>query len=332
MNVSRGLQPLCSLDVSRAKSEAHLPLRLHLHIGASLRIATAIIFVDIKAAYYTVVKEFFFDSTPEDGVGALRGLFRRLQLPPEAADDFISTVIATDLLAEADVPQVLRHLVQSTITASWFQIPGSDKICAPATGTRPGDPLADVLFAYVMSNVLCEAYIAFNKEGLTPWVDHPPGTTWADDTCILLAGECDKIEAQAAAAYSILQEILIKHGLSPTYGPKKTAIMINFRGKGAAHKHHQLYRREHPGVECVFEHGGDWKVDAVHVYKHLGSTFFYLKSRQEVWQPYRQFDPLRNVAWPMVQFLLLVGNSCHPGSFGAYPQCRDLEEATTKRI
>ena len=186
-------------------SETHLPLRLHLHIGARLRLATAVIFVDIKSAYYTVVKEFFFETQPEDGLAAIKGLFHRLHLPEAALDDFVTTVMETDLLDAADVPLVLRQLIQSTITASWFQIPGSDKVCVPATGTRPGDPLADVLFAYVMSSVLWDAYQTFFEEGLlAPWIDHPPGTTWADDTCILLAGECEKIDAMAATAYSVL--------------------------------------------------------------------------------------------------------------------------------
>ena len=62
--------------------EAHLPLRLHLHIGASYRMATAVIFVDIRAPYYTVVKEFFFDSAPEDGMHALRGLYLAAWISP----------------------------------------------------------------------------------------------------------------------------------------------------------------------------------------------------------------------------------------------------------
>ena len=253
-------------------SEAHLPLRLHLHIGACLKLATAVIFVDIKAAYYTVVKEFFFESTPDDGLHAIRGLFERLNLPEAALEDFVSTVLETDLLSAAGVPQVLRQLIQSTITASWFQIPGSDVICAPATGTRPGDPLADVLFAYVMSNVLMETYEIYHHEGiLSKWEDYPPGTTWADDTCVMLDGDSDKIDVKAACAYSILQETLTKHGLSPTYGPGKTAIMCNYRGKGAAHRHHQRYKVDSPGVGCVFEHGNSRTVDAVHIYKHLGS-------------------------------------------------------------
>ena len=84
-------------------------------------------------------------------------------------------------------------------------------------------------------------------------------------------GECDKIDAKAAAAYSVLQETLIKHGLTPTYDPNKTAILLNYRGKGAAKCHHLRYKTDRPGIDCVFEHAGSHRVDAVHVYKHLGS-------------------------------------------------------------
>lgn len=251
--------------------EAHFPVRLHMQCCAHLKLSSGIIFVDIKSAYYSVIKE-FFATTRGDEHEALASLFHRLGLPRLALDDFIKTVSSTNLLEDAAVPEVLGQIIQSTITASWFQIPGSSRVCVPSTGTRPGDPLADVLYAYVMGNILGEAYQEFAKTGLlTPWDEHSPGTTWADDTCLLLAGRADEIDRKISVAYSTLQEIMIRHGLSPTYGPGKTAFLISYRGQDAAMHHRMRYSSDEPAVECMLEYTGCQMVDSVYTYKHLGS-------------------------------------------------------------
>ena len=251
--------------------EAHFPVRLHMQSCAHLKLSSGIIFVDIKSAYYSVIKE-FFSTTRGDEHEALASLFYRLGLPRSALDDFVETVSSTNLLEDAAVPEVLGHIIQSTISASWFQIPGSSRVCVPSTGTRPGDPLADVLYAYVMSNILGEAYQEFAKTGLlTPWDEHSPGTTWADDTCLLLAGRAEEIDRKISVAYSTLQEIMIRHGLSPTYGPGKTAFLISYRGQDAAVHHKSRYGSEEPAVECMLEYTGSQLVDSVYTYKHLGS-------------------------------------------------------------
>ena len=255
----------------RGVIEAHFPVRLHMQTCAHLKLSSGIIFVDIKSAYYSVIKE-FFATTRGDEHEALASLFYRLGLPRSALDDFIETVSSTNLLEDAAVPEVLGQIIQSTISASWFQIPGSSRVCVPSTGTRPGDPLADVLYAYVMSNILGEAYQEFAKSGLlTPWDEHTPGTTWADDTCLLLAGRADEIDRKISVAYSTLQEIMIRHGLSPTYGPGKTAFLISYRGQDAAMHHRSRYSSEEPAVECMLEYTGSQLVDSVYTYKHLGS-------------------------------------------------------------
>lgn len=117
---------------------AHLAVRLHQHTAAVKKTSVAVLFIDIQAAYYSVVKELFFDTSSPDGLVAVTALFRRLHLPETALTDFVDSIQGTDLLQDASVPEVLQQLVLSTLTNSWFLIPGADGLCVPRTGTRPG--------------------------------------------------------------------------------------------------------------------------------------------------------------------------------------------------
>ena len=162
--------------------------------------------------------------------------------------------------------------VLATISHSWFQVPGSAGVCVPQTGTRPGDPLADLLFAFAMSRILEETYAElFRVDCLNLHEDAPMGTTWADDTCVFLSGEATTIDARSATAFSIIHAVLQRHGMTPTYGQGKTAVLINYRGRQSARHHKRRYSMASPVLPVVVEHGCSVYLNVVLHYKHLGS-------------------------------------------------------------
>lgn len=82
----------------RGVDSAHLVVRLHQHTAHVQQQSSAIIFIDIKSAYYSVVEELFFDTTAPDGLRAVCALFDRLHLPASAFEDFMTTIGQTNLL------------------------------------------------------------------------------------------------------------------------------------------------------------------------------------------------------------------------------------------
>ena len=99
---------LCGCMKRRGVDSAHLAVRLHQNSAHVRQHASAIIFIDIKAAYYSVVKELFYDTTAPDGLRAVTLLFNRLKLPESALEDFVSTISSTNLLEDASVHEVLQ--------------------------------------------------------------------------------------------------------------------------------------------------------------------------------------------------------------------------------
>lgn len=173
---------------------------------------------------------------------------------------------------DASVPEVLQHFVLATITHSWFQVPGSAGVCVPQTGTRPGDPLADLLFAFAMGQILHETYGELAQSGCLHLRDDAPfGTTWADDTCILLSGDAATIDVRTSTAFSIVHAVLRRHGLTPTYGPGKTAVLLNYRGHHSAWYYKQRFSTASPELPVLVEHGSSVRLHVVLQYKHLES-------------------------------------------------------------
>ena len=144
--------------------------------------------------------------------------------------------------------------------------------CVPLVLGHDLDPLADLLFAFAMSHVLFEIYADLDDAGCLQLPEEMPvGTTWADDTCILLAGEASTIDSRLASSFSIVHQALLRHGLSPSYGPGKTAAVLNYRGRDSARYHRRRFASATPSIPCLVEHGESIELAVTYTYKHLGS-------------------------------------------------------------
>ena len=60
--------------------------------------------------------------------------------------------------------------VKDVLQNTWFRIAGSGGFVASARGSRPGDPLADLLFGVVMAGALRDLQGQFAAESLCPLV------------------------------------------------------------------------------------------------------------------------------------------------------------------
>ncbi|CAE7542655.1 unnamed protein product, partial [Symbiodinium sp. CCMP2456] len=132
--------------------------------------------------------------------------------------------------------------IADLLQGTWFRLDGSATLVLTARGSRPGDPLADILFAFSFAACLKAAEMALRTKGLetpvphateaTPWIHWSPVDSvgcaaWADDYA----------HAQVATTTSVLcqrvvqaAEVLACHaasaGMQLTYAPDKTALML----------------------------------------------------------------------------------------------------------
>ena len=106
-------------------------------------------------------------------------------------------------------------MLADTHKGAWFTVRGTDLIGRPARGSRPGDPLADILYNVMLSPILADISLQLEEVGLlftaqidehffsTPEDKVPiSDSTFADDTTFLVVLPSNELE-QVVTALSL---------------------------------------------------------------------------------------------------------------------------------
>ena len=291
-----------------------------------------ILFVDVKQAFYRLLREHLFQQTGLDA--AVFTLFSRLNFPPEAFGDFLDQLRGPGALECAGVDPYLQESMKEALTGTWFMLHGDERISMTRRGSRPGDNLADLLFSFSLSRILGYVIGKLRSDGLVLSVDFNPvvspfhqfdaalptesfdclGPIWADDIAVLLRD--DKAERLTRKMQVVAAELLHELRLANmeiNYGMSKTEIVLDLRGAGSRKVKTDLYRHD-PAclqVTCPFE---TVFVRVVGRYKHLGtwhasggSMAFEIRSRLA--QAHAEFSRLRQLVFGNKS--LSVGHRCN---------------------
>eukprot|EP00438_Fugacium_kawagutii_P017131 Skav204405 [mRNA] locus=scaffold4169:218344:224337:+ [translate_table: standard] len=165
--------------------------------------------------------------------------------------------------------------VEASLQHTWFLVPDGTSLQRPLTGSRPGDPNADLLFSFVMSRMLSQIHERLLSDGL---IDDPVqaggvlshSTTWADDIAFLTLGTASDLMRRLEATASHVVDVLSEHGFGLSCGPGKTAALVEFAGKGSIQARQQMEARYDGQLRVFSEHVGVLAVPLVNKYKHLG--------------------------------------------------------------
>eukprot|EP00435_Cladocopium_sp_Y103_P017780 s237_g4.t1 len=251
----------------------HLHVRMAMQNAARQKQAHAVLFIDIRAAFYSIAKPLLAGVTTD--IGKIRHIFDVMKLPADVWDSFLCNVQDANLVQQATQSPLLAANVASNLDQTWFVVPDGSSTYAPLTGSRPGDPMADVLFALVMARVGAQVNRRALEHGIPLLQSTPNGevsnsVTWVDDLAISLQDHSEQIVAKAIQVMSIVQECMLEHGLSLSYGVGKTAIMFTFAGPQAT-KARQHFEQAYQGtVQVMSEYQGAVQIPTVTHYRHLG--------------------------------------------------------------
>ena len=218
--------------------------------------SSAVIFFDITAAYYTVLRELAFGGCSDESVVTL---LRRLDLPPSAAHDLAAYLGECASLADAGVPEHLSAMTAEVLTNTWGMTQGCPHIAASRRGSRPGDPLADAIFGFVFGRCRRRIRDKLRSAGLVaqvPWsgancleAEVGPGggcsaeisdIGYADDLALPVVAPAGDLLDMVAVACAIVLDGLLRHGWAPNMGGGKTETVIRLVGKGAVEQSQRL--------------------------------------------------------------------------------------------
>eukprot|EP00438_Fugacium_kawagutii_P021132 Skav213922 [mRNA] locus=scaffold1439:306795:310370:- [translate_table: standard] len=285
------------LDASQLGGRPHVPVGIGLHeVRAYLRIqaaahrSAAVVFIDLREAFYRIVRALAVDDTwTDDSVAKVAHAFN---LPPSAVHDLYEHLRQPPSASQAGMTAAQRRAIASIHTTTWFTMRSQQDRVLTTRGSRPGDSFADVVFSYVYSRVICNVrsrLTAMNlldsfdiaATGFCPPYEAPTvtqanpriGPTWMDDTALLVSSDnALTIANKAAVAASTFIDECRGHALSPNLAKGKTEVLMMVRGTGTKKIKHQYFANPQCQSLPVICESGIEQLSIVGEYLHLGGV------------------------------------------------------------
>ena len=214
--------------------------------------SSAILFVDARSAYYCVIRQLVYGNRGGSDDVILQRIMAHFGLPPEAWHELMQMIEDGGLLQQSGFSEHACHVVKDLHDASFFVTRHATgrTVMETALGSRPGESIADVIFAWVLHKVLnaiedslqqqdCVELIPANDERNLWEVDNGGsvpllGPIWADDGAFMASHEdADMLWSRAQTLAEKVLTTFYNHGLTPNLEKGKSEMMITFRGKGS---------------------------------------------------------------------------------------------------
>ena len=230
------------------------------------------LFIDLTNAFHRLVRETVTGVASEADFGAVLAT-----LDQEAVDSLQQPHPRDchNLLEKAGCPPALLQLLRDIHTDTWCTI-ANNVLLRTRRGTRPGSPLADVIFHILMQDVsqTLHAWLAAH-EGYRRIIESLdidiPMIIWADDLAITFAaGSCEELLVFLDDLTLQVHRTFLLRGFDINYAIGKTNAIIAFQGPGAAaaRKQYLLVPSPHRlislGTTTI-------RLPLVNEYKHLGT-------------------------------------------------------------
>ena len=244
----------------------------------------ALVFFDLKAAFYQVLRQLLVENVECDS--ELLALFARLQLPSTAIQELKDHLLRACELAKAGVTPHTRALISDMFRGSWFRLSGDSLLTVTHRGARPGDPAADILFAFTLTAFVRQAMELLKTEGLQADLPMPASRheaieytgpvhlacpSWADDFFFPQTAAADyELVNRVCRCVSVLAGQATGLGMTVKYGTDKTAVLF----PASILANGQLLEVDGKGQLGLFFHdpvaATQQFLPAVTAYRHLG--------------------------------------------------------------
>lgn len=264
-----------------------------LRVHHSHKHPTAILFVDLEAAFYKVVRPLALEGKWDDEI--LACMAQRLQLPPETIHALYEHMQEPGATAAAGLPLHAQRALQAVHQDTYFQVPQQQDAVKTHLGTRPGDAYADVVFGYLMARILRKFTSLLEERNVLSSIpeEHGPqlfqhfpaqgptslpftGPVWMDDIALCLWGTTnDAVAAKLGVACGTLLDLFKEHAMSPNLSKGKTEIMFSLKGAKTHEWKKRLYGPLSTGYLPVLGESETFQVPIVTSYIHLGSTIHH---------------------------------------------------------
>ena len=271
--------------------QASHALRLFLGASAKRQQSTGVLFLDIKAAYYRVVRQ--LTTRRGNQADSIARMMQYFDLGETDQQSLFQKIAERAHAGEEELDRQREILLEEMLSSTWFTSRHRTRVVESLAGSRPGDGLADIVFGLVFHRIMAKVteklhellhispHVVHGAFDLSTEPDIPPrdaplpeliDVVWADD--LAMAFRCEKAEelptAMRILAKTVFDESL-DHGLTPNLKPGKTEMMLNVRGPGSKKVKAEIFNKNDPMLEVTGSREGFQQIRLITTYKHLGS-------------------------------------------------------------
>ena len=255
----------------------------------ALHHATAILFVDLEAAFYTVVRPLALSGTCDDEI--LACMAAKLHLPTDTVHALYHHFQQPGATESAGMRCFDQRALRAVHTDTFFRVPNQKDVVKTHLGTRPGDAYADIVFGFLMARVLHNFQTQLCKHDVlstVPDVQTPAlfgrpcptghaaipfiGPVWMDDLAVCLWGNTnDAVATKIGVATGVLLDLFREHAMRPNLARGKTELLMTPKGPKSNAWRKRLYGPTATGFFPIVGEAETYQVPVVSSYLHLGS-------------------------------------------------------------
>ena len=189
--------------------------------------AFIVVTMDIESAFYRAIRQLLISSeSGNDRYDFLARAFQLFGLDPGQIDMFNDALEQESIMDQTGICKPVQRIIQSSFQGSWRKLQQSDKCLHTAAGSKPGSPLADVLFSLIMWKFLKGVSQAFSEDAQTD----ASTLTWIDDVACTCETSAEEAGQRAAHMLQVLHDQATRLALKPSLKRGKTEAMICMRG------------------------------------------------------------------------------------------------------
>ena len=250
---------------------ATIYIRAFTRLAALRSLSSAVVFVDIRSAFHSMVRQLVFGGAPMHP--------KLMQILAENnidVEQLVSRVAQTPPLDTWKMPQTTARLLRDSHRFTWYTLGASEAVHQTERGSRPGSPLADVAFNSLMTLVLKEVQIRLNQQGQLQMAFQLLGlrvepVAWVDDLAVpVVAHQASALVPVIQSTLRVLLDVCSSYGLQLNLQPRKTEVVPTFRGTDATVSRQECLRDQ---FACISIPQSQLTVRCTPLYEHLGTMF-----------------------------------------------------------
>ena len=191
----------------------------------------ACLFVDVQSAYHFLVRELVVGAGDEEDVTAVLNNLAAHGADPTGLNLWLQL---PGLLERTQYSPHLTKVLREVHQDTWAMMPHLPQVIRTARGSRPGSPLADIVYAILMFDIHLEVQRLMEandciQEGYIGLAVDPFALTWADDLAIPIAvKKNEQVVPTVQATLSGVYKAFERRGLLLNMGRGKTVAVFGF--------------------------------------------------------------------------------------------------------